>query len=88
MIQLSVYARICNGTDSVAVHKARLNAALPPRGSVRMLVITEKQYSSIEILLGSGTVYDAPQQMEQLMLFKKKLSEEDVSSKRSAHSLF
>ena len=69
MIQLSVYARICNGTDSVAVHKARLNAALPPRGSVRMLVITEKQYSSIEILLGSGTVYDAPQQMEQLMLF-------------------
>lgn len=69
MVQFSVYARICNGTDSVATHKARLYAALPPRGSVRMLVVTEKQYSNIEILLGTGTVYDEPQQMEQLMLF-------------------
>ena len=69
MVQFSVYARICNGTDSVATHKARLRAALPPKGSVRMLVVTEKQYSNIEILLGTGTVYDEPQQMEQLMLF-------------------
>ena len=69
MVQFSVYARICNGTDSVATHKARLYAALPPKGSVRMLVVTEKQYSNSEILLGTGTVYDEPQQTEQLMLF-------------------
>lgn len=69
MVQLSVYARICSGTDSVATHKTRAAAAVPPRGSVRMLVITEKQYSNIEILLGKPTVYDEPQQMEQLMLF-------------------
>ena len=69
MLQLSVYARICNGADSVAAHRARLYAALPPRGAIRMLVITEKQYSHIEILLGTGTVYDEPQQMEQLMIF-------------------
>lgn len=69
MIQLSVYARICNGTDSVAAHKARLYAALPPHGAVRMLVITEKQYSRIEILLGRPSEDDKPQQMEQLMLF-------------------
>ncbi|WP_299964976.1 CRISPR-associated endonuclease Cas2 [uncultured Oscillibacter sp.] len=69
MVQLSVYARICNGTDSVAAHKLRLAAAVPSKGSVRMLVITEKQYSNIQILLGKPTVYDEPQQMEQLMLF-------------------
>lgn len=69
MVQLSVYARICNGLDSVAVHRSRLASALPPRGAVRMLVITEKQYSKMEIMLGSGAVYDEPQQMEQLMLF-------------------
>ena len=69
MIQLSVYARICNGTDSVAAHKLRLASAVPSKGSVRMLVITEKQYSNIQILLGKPTVYDEPQQMEQLMLF-------------------
>ncbi len=69
MVQLSVYARICSGADSIAVHKQRLAAAVPAKGSVRMLTITEKQYSSIEILLGKPTVYDQPQQMEQLMLF-------------------
>lgn len=69
MVQFSVYARICNGMDSVAAHKASAASAVPPRGSVRMLVITEKQYSNIEILLGTPTVYDEPQQTEQLMLF-------------------
>ncbi len=69
MIQLSVYARICNGTDSVAVHRSRLEAAIPACGSIRLLVITEKQYTNMQILLGAPTTYDAPQQMEQLMLF-------------------
>lgn len=69
MIQLSVYARICSGTDSVAAHKLRLAAAVPSKGSVRMLVITEKQYSSIQTLLGKPKEFDEPQQMEQLMLF-------------------
>lgn len=69
MVQFSVYARICSGTDSAATHKARLAAAVPSKGSVRMLIITEKQYSNMKILLGKPTVYDKPQQMEQLMLF-------------------
>lgn len=69
MIQLSVYARVCNGTDSVEVHRRRLHQAIPPRGAIRMLVITEKQYENIEILLGQRTVDDEPKQMEQLMLF-------------------
>lgn len=69
MVQFSVYARICSGADSVSAHKQRLAAAVPAKGSVRMLVITEKQYSNIEILLGTPTAYDQPQQMEQLMLF-------------------
>ncbi len=69
MVQLSVYVRICCGMDSVAAHKRRLAAAVPAKGSVRMLVITEKQYSGIQILLGQRTEYEEPQQMEQLMLF-------------------
>lgn len=69
MVQLSVYSRICSGTDSVAVHRMRLESAIPACGSIRLLVITEKQYENMQILLGGPTVYDAPQQMEQLMLF-------------------
>ena len=69
MVQYSVYARICNGTDAVETHKQRLKAALPHRGAVRMIVVTEKQFNSIEILVGSPNFYDKPQQEEQLMEF-------------------
>lgn len=69
MVQFSVYARICNGRDSVEVHRKRIQKALPSKGSVRMMVITEKQYNAIELLVGEPSVYDAPQQFEQLMIF-------------------
>ena len=49
MVQFSVYARICNGADSVEAHKLRLASAVPSKGSVRMLVITEKQYNNIQL---------------------------------------
>ena len=69
MVQYSVYTRICNGMDAVTVHKNRLYQEVPAQGSVRMLVITEKQYSHLEILLGHPTAYDKPQQEEGLMIF-------------------
>ncbi len=69
MVQFSVYARICNGMDSVQAHKNRLYKALPARGAVRVLVITERQYENIEVLLGSPQEQEEIQEMEQLMLF-------------------
>ena len=69
MVQYSVYARVCNGRDSVETHKKRILLALPSKGSVRMLVITEKQYNAIELLVGKPTPYDKPQPFEQLMIF-------------------
>ena len=44
MIQYSLYARVCNGNDAVEKHEKRLRAALPDNGSVRLLIVTEKQY--------------------------------------------
>ena len=58
MLQFSVYARVCNGLDAVEKHRVRLKQNLPNNGAIRMLVITEKQYSSIEILLGRLTQAD------------------------------
>lgn len=66
MIQFSVYARICNGYDTVETHKRRLAANLPENGSIRLLTITEKQYESIEILLGKLKTEDEPVTYEQL----------------------
>lgn len=53
MLQYSVYVRVCNGMDSVRKHEGRLNENLPETGSVRMLVLTDKQYSSMKILVGT-----------------------------------
>jgi CRISPR-associated protein Cas2 len=58
MLQFSIYARICNGLKAVEKHESRLNNYLPNKGSIRLLVVTEKQYASMKILLGSKTEYD------------------------------
>lgn len=69
MLQFSVYARTCNGNDAVEKHKARLKRCIPDNGSIRVLVITEKQYETIEILLGDLCEADADFQTEQLSIF-------------------
>ena len=50
-------------------NKLRLKANLPENGSVRLLAITERQYASIEILLGKLTQADESFQGEQLSIF-------------------
>ncbi len=53
MLQLSVYSRICKGQDDVEKHIKRLKSLIPKEGSVRLLTVTEKQYASMEVLVGS-----------------------------------
>ena len=69
MLQYSVYVRICNGIDAIEKHRARLRDMVPDDGSVRALVVTEKQYESIDILLGKPTVADESFQTQQLTVF-------------------
>lgn len=66
MVQWSVYSRICNGTDAIAMHEVRLKQNLPKKGSIRLLTLTEKQYESIEILLGEKTFDDSSESTELL----------------------
>jgi CRISPR-associated protein Cas2 len=69
MVQFSVYARVCNGNDMVELHKNRLRINVPNEGSIRVLVITEKQYENVEILLGKKNKYEKPIEFETLSLF-------------------
>jgi CRISPR-associated protein Cas2 len=52
MLQFSVYERMTNGMDAIDKHMARLEKNLPLKGSIRCLVITEKQYVGMKILVG------------------------------------
>lgn len=53
MLQLSVYSRICKGLDDVGKHEKRLIPWIPNDGSVRLLTITEKQYTEMKVLAGT-----------------------------------
>lgn len=69
MVQYSVYARVCNGNDAVEKHEIRLKDNIPQKGSVRLLVITEKQYESIRILLGPKEFDDTREAVELTSFF-------------------
>lgn len=52
MIQFSLYGRICNTIESAQLHEKRVSANAPSHGSIRSLIVTEKQYASMNILSG------------------------------------
>ena len=55
--------------DAVAMHKQRLKQNLPIKGSVRALVLTEKQYESMEVMLGTKHLRDTPESIELMDVF-------------------
>lgn len=52
MMQLSVYTRVCRGQDAVDKHLRRIEKNLPPKGSVRALQVTERQFARMRTLVG------------------------------------
>ncbi|XRJ97156.1 CRISPR-associated endonuclease Cas2 [Latilactobacillus sakei] len=52
MMQYSVYYRIVNGYDMSKKYEYRLNDNLPEKGSVRLLIVTEKQFDEMRLLVG------------------------------------
>lgn len=69
MVQYSVYSRLCNGVDMSNKHLKRLMNALPAKGSIRCLTVTEKQYEEMKFLVGKPTVKERKVDANQLSLF-------------------
>ncbi|MGO9743231.1 MAG: CRISPR-associated endonuclease Cas2 [Roseiarcus sp.] len=65
MLQWSVYARVNRGEEAVDKHLARLSKRLPPKGNVRTLTVTDRQYARMKLLVGESTKNEhaAPQQL-------------------------
>lgn len=51
-MQYSVYIRHCASEENLDVHEARVQAALPDDGEVRLLGITDKQFGRMRIFWG------------------------------------
>ncbi|MCR8940388.1 CRISPR-associated endonuclease Cas2 [Brevibacillus laterosporus] len=69
MLQFSVYSRICNGKEGTHNHLERLSRNLPSKGSVRSLIITEKQYEKMKFFVGKPKIKEEKVNSVQLTFF-------------------
>lgn len=67
-LQYSVYARPCPSDENAQVHRERVKKHLPPLGSVRMLMLTDKQFQRMENYQGQNPI-PSEKQPEQLTFF-------------------
>jgi CRISPR-associated protein Cas2 len=55
MMQLSVYMRFCDSEERAAVLRRRIRDKLPSSGEVRILTITDRQFSKMENYIGASS---------------------------------
>lgn len=70
MLQFSVYMKICKGVVAAQSAISRVRKILPPFGNVRVLIITEKQFDNMQILLGSPSFNERVNDDKNLVLFE------------------
>lgn len=56
MMQESIYTKLAINPPSADLIKKQVRKQIPKDGLVQMLTITEKQFNSMELLLGKGQV--------------------------------
>ena len=52
MFQFSIYMRFCPSRENASVHIKRCKNALPKKGKICIMQITDKQYSMMELFHG------------------------------------
>lgn len=52
MFQFSIYVRHCASCENAEVHARRVKSAIPEKGHVVMMTITDKQFGEIEVFYG------------------------------------
>lgn len=55
MMQYSIYCKIFNNRDACVKHIPILKRYVPKKGQIRIMMITEKQYANIEIIVGGAS---------------------------------
>ena len=54
MMHLSVSTRVCRGQDAADKPLSRVEKNLPPKGSIRALQVTERQFARMKLLVGKS----------------------------------
>ena len=69
MLQYSVYSRLCPDRDDAEKHMLRTKKHSPNNGSIRVLYLTEHQFTSMYVLVGEKTVQEKGVPSNQLAFF-------------------
>lgn len=69
MLQYSVYVRICRGSTSANNHINKIQTTIPPKGHIRAIILTDKQFHNMKILLGKSNANEIANKPEELTLF-------------------
>lgn len=68
MLQFSVYARYLRSEEAADAHRRMVRRAIPPRGEVRLIAVTDHQFAKMEVFYGRKP--RAPEKPQsQLLLF-------------------
>ena len=69
MLQYSIYSRLCPDRDNANAHLKRIKKHAPHEGSIRMLMLTEDQFTNMEVICGNKTEQEKYIGEEQMLLF-------------------
>lgn len=58
MMQYSIYSKIFNNRDACVKHIPIIKRNVPKQGQIRIMMITEKQYANIEIIVGGASLQE------------------------------
>ena len=69
MLQYSVYCKIFNNVDAAKNFEKILKKNIPQQGQIRIMIITEKQYNDIEIIIGGKSIQEEKVTIDPFILF-------------------
>lgn len=68
MMQYSVYVRVCPSREYANRLENRIKKFIQREGNVRLLCVTEKQYSDMKLLVGSPSIAETVLGTERLII--------------------
>jgi len=68
MIQYSVYVKVFTNRDAAVKHIGKLRQNAPKSGAVRVMLVTEKQYARMEIIVGGKSAQEEECTTDPLMI--------------------
>ena len=69
MLQYSVYTRLCPNRDATEKHMNRVKRNAPDVGSIRLIYLTEHQFTNMYVITGKKTVQERCVSNDQLSFF-------------------